>query len=93
MWAGERAASGERAALREEAGLRLPRPCPSGQHNGNWPGVTIPQVGGEQPPGSLAGNFLQEQVSLSADLLTATQAAEDRFPGEWKSTQQLSGSG
>lgn len=47
------------------------------------------QVGGKQEPGSLAASFLQGQVSLSVDLLTATQAA--LFPGEWKSTQQLSG--
>lgn len=46
-------------------------------------------MGGKQEPGSLAASFLQGQVSLSVDLLTATQAA--LFPGEWKSTQQLSG--
>ena len=60
-----------------------------GQHTSSPPSSTILQVGGEQEPGSLAGSFLQGQVSLSADLLTATQAA--LFPGEWKSTQQLSG--
>lgn len=60
-----------------------------GQHTSSLPSSTIMQVGGEQEPGSLAGSFLQGQVSLSADLLTATQAA--LFPGEWKSTQQLSG--
>lgn len=69
-----------------------------GQHQGTPPAALTMAVGpvsqphrqeasSQTAPGSPAGSsFLQGQVSLSADLLTATPEAEGWFPGGWKSS-------
>jgi hypothetical protein len=61
--------------LWEGTSLQQPHPQRSGHHN------SIQASHNATGGGRLRGGFLQGQVSLSADLLTATPASED--PVSW----------